>query len=135
MAKMVSFFFYKNILLGVTLFLYDSHTFFSGQQLYNDSHLSGYNIMFVAFPILVVGVWDQDVSPRMAAVYPHLYQQVTPPRSTFNTRNCQLTASAHPRGARGVKKEAAEAEAGLGRWAAARLGSPVWDVSAAMMMQ
>jgi len=75
MAKMVSFFFYKNILLGVTLFLYDSHTFFSGQQLYNDSHLSGYNIMFVAFPILVVGVWDQDVSPRMAAVYPHLYQQ------------------------------------------------------------
>ena len=72
----MSFFFYKNVLLGVTLFLYDGHTFFSGQQLYNDSYLSGYNIIFVAFPILVVGVWDQDVSERMAAVYPQLYQQV-----------------------------------------------------------
>ena len=59
MAKMIGFFFYKNILLGLTLFFYDGHTFFSGQTMYNDFYMSAYNLMFVAFPIIIVGIWDQ----------------------------------------------------------------------------
>mmetsp|Transcript_13558 Transcript_13558/g.25965 ORF Transcript_13558/g.25965 Transcript_13558/m.25965 type:complete len:1142 (+) Transcript_13558:254-3679(+) len=75
MSKMVTFFFYKNLLLGLTLFYYDGHAFFSGQQVFNDSYMSAYNMVFVAFPIIIVGIWDQDVREEIAAQYPQLYQQ------------------------------------------------------------
>jgi phospholipid-transporting ATPase len=34
-ARMVSYFFYKNLLFGLTVFLYNAFCFFSGQILYN----------------------------------------------------------------------------------------------------
>jgi phospholipid-transporting ATPase len=34
-ARMVSYFFYKNLLFGLTIFFYNSLCFFSGQIIYN----------------------------------------------------------------------------------------------------
>ncbi|KAK3240825.1 hypothetical protein CYMTET_49367 [Cymbomonas tetramitiformis] len=74
-GRMVSFFFYKNMVLGITLYAYNCVSFYSGQVMYNDLILAGYNVAFVALPIIVVGIWDVDVSPAASIAFPELYQQ------------------------------------------------------------
>ena len=39
LARMVSYFFYKNLLFGLTIFFYNYLCFFSGQILYNGAHV------------------------------------------------------------------------------------------------
>ncbi|KAF0924221.1 hypothetical protein E2562_008518 [Oryza meyeriana var. granulata] len=74
-SAMVCYFFYKNITFGVTLFLYEAYTSFSGQPLYNDWALSLYNVFFTSLPVIAMGVFDQDVSARFCLRYPMLYQE------------------------------------------------------------
>ncbi|KAF5751968.1 hypothetical protein HS088_TW02G00987 [Tripterygium wilfordii] len=73
-SSMICYFFYKNILLGITLFLYEAHASFSGQTLYNDWYLSFYSILFTSFPVSALGVFDQDVSAQLCLKFPRLYQ-------------------------------------------------------------
>ena len=63
-------FFYKNITFGVTLFLYDAYTSFSGQPLYNDWAMASYNVFFTSLPVVAMGVFDQDVSARFCLKVP-----------------------------------------------------------------
>ncbi|XP_008243138.1 PREDICTED: putative phospholipid-transporting ATPase 9 [Prunus mume] len=74
-SSMICYFFYKNIAFGFTLFLYEAHTSFSGQPAYNDWFLSLYNIFFSSFPVVAMGVFDQDVSARFCLKFPLLYQE------------------------------------------------------------
>eukprot|EP00854_Cymbomonas_tetramitiformis_P004996 gene4996-6085_t len=74
-GRMVAYFFYKNILFGLTLFWYNMFAFFSGQTIYNEYFMTTYNVFFVSLPILVVGIFDQDISPEFARRYPRIYQQ------------------------------------------------------------
>ncbi|KAM0873580.1 hypothetical protein ACQ4PT_037982 [Festuca glaucescens] len=74
-SSMVCFFFYKNIAFGVTLFLYECYTSFSGQTFYNDWSMSLYNVLFTSLPVIAMGVFDQDVSARFCLKYPMLYQE------------------------------------------------------------
>ncbi|XP_047062772.1 phospholipid-transporting ATPase 10-like [Lolium rigidum] len=74
-SSMVCFFFYKNIVFGVTLFLYECYTSFSGQTFYNDWSMSLYNVLFTSLPVIAMGVFDQDVSARFCLKYPMLYQE------------------------------------------------------------
>ncbi|KAF9615285.1 hypothetical protein IFM89_022612 [Coptis chinensis] len=60
----ICYFFYKNVTFGVTVFLFEAYTSFSGQAAYNDWYLSFYNVLFTALPTLALGVLDQDVSTR-----------------------------------------------------------------------
>ncbi|PSS13389.1 Phospholipid-transporting ATPase [Actinidia chinensis var. chinensis] len=64
-SSMICYFFYKNITFGATVFLYEAHASFSGQPAYNDWFLSFYNIFFSSFPVVALGVFDQDVSARL----------------------------------------------------------------------
>ena len=63
-ALQICYFFYKNITFGVTLFLYEAYTSFSGQPAYNDWFMSCYNVFFTSLPVIALGVFDQDVSAR-----------------------------------------------------------------------
>jgi phospholipid-translocating ATPase len=63
-ASMICYFFYKNITFGVTVFLYEAYTSFSGQPAYNDWFLSLFNVFFSSLPVIALGVFDQDVSAR-----------------------------------------------------------------------
>ncbi|KAF5201305.1 Phospholipid-transporting atpase [Thalictrum thalictroides] len=74
-TSMICYFFYKNITFGVTLFLYEAYTSFSGQAAYNDWYMSFYNVFFTALPALALGVFDQDVSSRFCLKFPLLYQE------------------------------------------------------------
>ncbi|GFZ21356.1 ATPase E1-E2 type family protein [Actinidia rufa] len=74
-SSMICYFFYKNITFGATVFLYEAHASFSGQPAYNDWFLSFYNIFFSSFPVVALGVFDQDVSARLCLKFPLLYQE------------------------------------------------------------
>ncbi|CAN1312762.1 Putative phospholipid-transporting ATPase 9 [Linum perenne] len=74
-SSMICYFFYKNVIFGISLFLYEAHTSFSGQTLYNDWFLSLYNVFFTSLPVIALGVFDQDVPSRLAIKFPLLYQE------------------------------------------------------------
>ncbi|KAL6619602.1 hypothetical protein ACP70R_034741 [Stipagrostis hirtigluma subsp. patula] len=74
-SSMICYFFYKNITFGVTLFLYEAYSSFSGQAFYNDWAMSLYNVLFTSLPVIAMGVFDQDVSARFCLKYPMLYQE------------------------------------------------------------
>ncbi|KAG0484215.1 hypothetical protein HPP92_008294 [Vanilla planifolia] len=74
-SSMICYFFYKNIAFGLTIFLYEAYTTFSGQPAYNDWFLSLYNVFFTSLPVIALGVFDQDVSARFCLKFPMLYQE------------------------------------------------------------
>lgn len=76
-SRMVSYFFYKNIVFGLTLFWFNAFAFFSGQTIYHDWYLTIYNVFFTSLPVVIMGVLDQDVSARTRLRFPALYQQVS----------------------------------------------------------
>ncbi|GLT91721.1 hypothetical protein SLE2022_095950 [Rubroshorea leprosula] len=74
-STMICYFFYKNIVFGFSLFLYEAHASFSGEPAYNDWYLSLYNVFFSSLPVITLGVFDQDVSARYCLKFPLLYQE------------------------------------------------------------
>ncbi|CAI9096335.1 OLC1v1032445C2 [Oldenlandia corymbosa var. corymbosa] len=74
-SSMICYFFYKNIVFGFTVFLYEAYASFSGQPAYNDWFLSLYNVFFTSLPVIALGVFDQDVSARFCLKFPLLYQE------------------------------------------------------------
>ena len=74
-SRMVTYFFYKNIAFGLTLFFYNLETRASGQVVYNDWLMSAFNIFFVSLPVLALGCFDQDVSQKSCTQFPSLYKQ------------------------------------------------------------
>ncbi|GIL71194.1 hypothetical protein Vretimale_17772 [Volvox reticuliferus] len=74
-ARMVLFFFYKNMLFGVTIFVFNAFNNFSGQFIYNDFYMTLFNVVFTALTPVVIGIFDRDVDKAMALKYPGLYMQ------------------------------------------------------------
>jgi phospholipid-translocating ATPase len=74
-SSMICYFFYKNIVFGMTMFIYEAHTSFSGLAAYNDWAMAGYNVIFTSLPVIALGVLDQDVSARFCLKFPMLYQE------------------------------------------------------------
>lgn len=74
-ARLVTYFFYKNMYFGFTVFWYNAWAFFSGQRVYNDWAMSAFNVFFTSLPIIVVAVLDQDVSAPVSHHFPALYGQ------------------------------------------------------------
>ncbi|XP_044489526.1 putative phospholipid-transporting ATPase 9 [Mangifera indica] len=75
LSTMICYFFYKNIVFGFSLFLYEAHTSFSGQPAYNDWFLSLYNVLFSSCPVTIMGIFEQDVSAASCVKFPVLYQE------------------------------------------------------------
>eukprot|EP00195_Chlamydomonas_chlamydogama_P002386 CAMPEP_0202922204 /NCGR_PEP_ID=MMETSP1392-20130828/77797_1 /ASSEMBLY_ACC=CAM_ASM_000868 /TAXON_ID=225041 /ORGANISM="Chlamydomonas chlamydogama, Strain SAG 11-48b" /LENGTH=1321 /DNA_ID=CAMNT_0049615821 /DNA_START=167 /DNA_END=4132 /DNA_ORIENTATION=- len=74
-ARMICFFFYKNLLFGVTIFAYNAFTNFSGQYIYNDVYMTLFNVIFTALTPIVIGIFDRDVDRELGLKYPALYRQ------------------------------------------------------------
>ncbi|XP_043717424.1 putative phospholipid-transporting ATPase 9 [Telopea speciosissima] len=74
-SSMICYFFYKNITYSFTLFLFEAYTSFSGQVAYNDWFMTLYTIIFTSFPVVALGVFDQDVSAEFCLKFPLLYQE------------------------------------------------------------
>ncbi|KAK8567713.1 hypothetical protein V6N13_105672 [Hibiscus sabdariffa] len=74
-CKVVTYFFYKNLTFTLTQFWFTFHTGFSGQRYYDDWFQSLYNVIFTALPVIIVGLFDKDVSSSLSKRYPELYKE------------------------------------------------------------
>ncbi|KAL5976713.1 Phospholipid-transporting ATPase 3 [Asimina triloba] len=82
-CKVVTYFFYKNLTFTLTQFWFTFYTGFSGLRFYDDWFQSLYNVIFTALPVIVLGLFDKDVSASLSKQYPGLYMEGI--RNTFFT--------------------------------------------------
>lgn len=74
-TRMINFFFYKNLLFGITIFVFNGFALFSGQPIYNDFYMAMYNVVFTLAMPLVVGWFDRDVDKSYGLRFPQLYRE------------------------------------------------------------
>ncbi|XP_010548246.1 PREDICTED: phospholipid-transporting ATPase 3 isoform X2 [Tarenaya hassleriana] len=74
-CKVVMYFFYKNLTFTLTQFWFTFRTGFSGQRFYDDWFQSLYNVVFTALPVIVLGLFEKDVSASLSKRYPELYRE------------------------------------------------------------
>ncbi|KAG5175854.1 hypothetical protein JKP88DRAFT_337379 [Tribonema minus] len=66
------FSFFKNTVLVVCLFLYNFKNGFSGTPVFEDNMIALYNF-FLGLPIIMVGIFERDVTRKFAMDHPELY--------------------------------------------------------------
>ncbi|GBG84308.1 hypothetical protein CBR_g38278 [Chara braunii] len=71
----VSYFFYKNLAFGLTVFYFNSNALFSGQSIFEEWAMALYNVIFTSIPVMVVGIFEQDVAADTCLKFPALYRQ------------------------------------------------------------
>ncbi|KAK6922097.1 P-type ATPase, N-terminal [Dillenia turbinata] len=74
-CKVITYFFYKNLTFTLTQFWFNFQTGFSGQRFYDDWFQSLYNVIFTALPVVILGLFDKDVSAKLSKMYPELYKE------------------------------------------------------------
>ncbi|GLD65450.1 probable phospholipid-transporting ATPase VA [Lates japonicus] len=73
LANMILYFFYKNAMFVALIFWYQFYCGFSGSAMIDQWYLIFFNLMFSAFPQLITGTLDKDVSAETLQQLPHLY--------------------------------------------------------------
>lgn len=74
LAEMVPCFFYKNVVFTLTCFWYGIYNNFDGSYLYEYTFLMFYNLAFTSLTVIVLAVFDQDVSDTVSLLVPQLYR-------------------------------------------------------------
>ncbi|CAF4439303.1 unnamed protein product [Rotaria sp. Silwood2] len=72
-SKFLRYFFYKNIAFTLCHFWLGFFSGFSPQTLYDPFFIATYNVFFTSLPVLVLGVFDQDISADHSLSKSHLY--------------------------------------------------------------
>lgn len=67
------YFFYKSAAFSVVHLLYAFSCGGSGQTIFDPIYISMYNVVFTFFPIMIVGVLEQDVTATSSMRFPILY--------------------------------------------------------------
>ncbi|KAF7459007.1 P-type ATPase [Cryptosporidium felis] len=73
-CKLALYMFYKNLTVGIPVFIYGYFTLWSGTRLYFDYWYQVYNVILSSVPIIVVSVFDFDVTKQESISKPHLYK-------------------------------------------------------------
>ncbi|KAL8252487.1 hypothetical protein R6Q59_036180 [Mikania micrantha] len=73
-AQMICYFFYKNIAFGLTLFYFEALTGFSRQSVYDDWCMLLFNVVLTSFPVIALGVFEQDVSSEICLQVSFLFK-------------------------------------------------------------
>ena len=74
LATTINIFFYKNVVLGITLFIQCLFCFSTGQTMFNTVYLSMYSVIFTSLQPLIYGLLEQDVPDYVALRFPGLYR-------------------------------------------------------------
>ncbi|KAI9168771.1 hypothetical protein LWI28_001718 [Acer negundo] len=74
-CKVVVYFFYKNLTFTLTQFWFTFQCGFSGQRYYDDWFQSLYNVIFTSLPVIMLGLFEKDVSASLSKKYPELYKE------------------------------------------------------------
>ncbi|GMF10035.1 unnamed protein product [Phytophthora lilii] len=73
-CKVIRYSFYKNIALVISLFEFNFFNGQSGAPLFESFVMAGWNF-FLALPIIVIGIYDQDIPEEIVLKFPQLYWQ------------------------------------------------------------
>ncbi|XP_061593832.1 phospholipid-transporting ATPase VA [Cololabis saira] len=73
LANMIMYFFYKNAMFVAIVFWFQFYCGFSGSAMIDQWYLIFFNLMFSAFPQLITGTLDKDVSEETLQQLPQLY--------------------------------------------------------------
>jgi magnesium-transporting ATPase (P-type) len=65
---------YKAIVFCLAFALFAPYSGWSGQLIYDVSIISGFNMIWTSFPILMWGCFERDVSARKSIRFPYIYQ-------------------------------------------------------------
>eukprot|EP00501_MAST-03F_sp_TOSAG23-6_P001510 GSMAST32.ASY1.ANO1.1571.1 assembled CDS len=65
--------FYKNMVVTLCIFYYSFYTGFSGTLLYEEWVYTLFNSVFCAYPIIAIGIFDQDLVQEISVAQPKLY--------------------------------------------------------------
>ncbi|XP_055880345.1 phospholipid-transporting ATPase ID-like isoform X3 [Biomphalaria glabrata] len=74
MCKFLKYFFYKNFAFTLCHFWFAFFCGFSAQTLFDPFFISLYNVFYTSLPVLVLGIFDQDVNDSYCLRYPKLYE-------------------------------------------------------------
>ncbi|XP_058839396.1 phospholipid-transporting ATPase VD-like [Topomyia yanbarensis] len=74
LARMITYFFYKNAAFVFLLFWYQLYCGFSGAVMIDEIYLMIYNLIFTALPPLAIGVYDKKIIDDLLLNYPRLYR-------------------------------------------------------------
>ena len=74
MCRVVQYMFYKNVLMSMAQFWFNFNNAWSGQKYYTEGAIQLFNLMYTSIPILMLGVYDMDVSPSAIFRHPQLYR-------------------------------------------------------------
>ncbi|KAF5094733.1 hypothetical protein DV451_004925 [Geotrichum candidum] len=75
LAEMIPNFFYKNVVFALTLFWYGAFSSFDGAYLFEYTYVMFFNLAFTSLPVILMGVFDQDVEDKISLAVPQLYQR------------------------------------------------------------
>ncbi|KAJ2806568.1 drs2 neo1 protein, partial [Coemansia guatemalensis] len=75
--------FYKCMAFYLTQLIFQFYTGFSGTSLFESWTLSMYNTLFSILPVLVVGIFEQDLQPETLLAFPELYRDMGPSNHLF----------------------------------------------------
>ena len=73
-AVVARYMFYKNIAFVLTQFWYSVYTGWSGQKYYIELATQTFNLIYTGWPIVILALFDQDVSAEMSIKFPVLYR-------------------------------------------------------------
>ncbi|CAF0855884.1 unnamed protein product [Adineta ricciae] len=73
-SKFLRYFFYKNVAFTLCHFWFGIFSGFTAQTLFDPFFIATYNIFFTSLPVLVLGIFDQDISAEHSLSKPYLYK-------------------------------------------------------------
>ncbi|KAI8981435.1 hypothetical protein BDB01DRAFT_794086 [Pilobolus umbonatus] len=74
MSEMIMGFFFKNVVWTFVLFWYQIFCQFNGSMIFDYALITLYNLIFTCYPIVCLGIWDQDLKAEVSLKYPELYR-------------------------------------------------------------
>jgi magnesium-transporting ATPase (P-type) len=84
-AKLVNYFFYKNVTYTLSMFWYQVYTGWAVQRIFDDALPMCYNLVFTAFPVFVFGIFDKDLEAKSIVNEPQVYER-GPKKTLFTLR-------------------------------------------------
>jgi phospholipid-translocating ATPase len=73
LAETIANFFYKNLVWTFALFWYQIYTNFDCTYIYDYTYIVLFNLAFTSLPVILLGVFDQDVGDKVSLAVPQLY--------------------------------------------------------------
>ncbi|XP_037298085.1 probable phospholipid-transporting ATPase IF isoform X2 [Manduca sexta] len=77
LATLIHYFFYKNLVLGNIMLIFQIHSAFSTQSIYDSMYLTCFNLVFTSLPCLVLSVTEQRWPAEMLLKNPTLYREIS----------------------------------------------------------